>query len=185
MKRRDLTPEEQQLWYKLIKDVEKLPKSETTPPDLPNIPRNQAPRRYRDPGPQPLPSITGRKAPEKTTISRKEARRLKIESRLDLHGFSQDQAFQALLRFLKVGFRDGKTWVLVITGKGTTDDLGGLLPHGPHQGKGVLKRAVPAWLQEYPLKDIVSGYTEARQEDGGDGALYIRLKHAIKDGSHT
>lgn len=92
-----------------------------------------------------------------------------IDKTLDLHGMTQAAAHQALLRFVATAMRQEKRTLLVITGKGSR-----------LAGGGVLRRLLPLWLEEPPLRAKVLACTPARIEDGGDGAFYVRLrkKHA-------
>ena len=62
-------------------------------------------------------------APAPIALERRKARklssgRIEIDGRIDLHGMRQSEAHDALRRFLKRGYAEGKRWVLVITGKG-------------------------------------------------------------------
>lgn len=88
-----------------------------------------------------------------------------IDKTLDLHGMTQTAAHQALLRFVAGAARQEKRTLLVITGKGSR-----------LAGGGVLRRLLPLWLEEPPLRAKVLACTPARTEDGGDGAFYIRLR---------
>jgi DNA-nicking Smr family endonuclease len=85
------------------------------------------------------------------------------DARIDLHGLSQDGARSALTGFLEGCVRRGVRGVLIITGKGALGD-------------GVLRRRVPEWLGEAPLRPIVAGISEAHRRHGGGGALYVALK---------
>lgn len=120
------------------------------------------------PKPPSPPSLT----PGKTDMmDKRTARRLKrgqlgIDARLDLHGHVQATAHRALESFLERSFYEGHRTVLVITGKGK---------RGAGQ-MGVLKEAVPRWLNQMPIRDWVTGFSYAAVKDGGDGALYIRIK---------
>lgn len=101
-------------------------------------------------------------------VSRKNMRRGKVtlEGRLDLHGMVQTDAHRSLLSFLERAYLSGKRSVLVITGKGQTKN-----------GEiGVLRRAVPRWLNEQPMKLWIRGFDYAAPADGGEGALYILLR---------
>ncbi|MEM9278490.1 MAG: Smr/MutS family protein, partial [Pseudomonadota bacterium] len=82
---------------------------------------------------------------------------------IDLHGMTQNEAFDRLSRFLQHAYDSGRRTVLVITGKGS-------------RGEGVLKSAVPIWLEEPHFRKITTGYHEASISHGGSGALYIRLR---------
>ena len=44
------------------------------------------------------------------------------------------------------------------------------------EGGGVLRNAVPRWLNEAPNREKVLAFEYARQKDGGVGALYVLLK---------
>lgn len=82
---------------------------------------------------------------------------------IDLHGLDQDGARLTLTRFIMRAQTEGHRTVLVITGKGA---LGG----------GVLRRRVPDWLAEPPLRGVIAGFSEAHRRHGGQGALYVALK---------
>ena len=89
-----------------------------------------------------------------------------IEARLDLHGMTQSQAHDRVFRFLEAARNNGLRTVLVITGKGLRRD--GQI--------GVLRSAVPRWLNEPPLRDWIMAFDHAAPRDGGEGALYILLR---------
>lgn len=92
--------------------------------------------------------------------------KLPLEGRLDLHGLTQDQAHGRLTRFIATSAEAGKRCVLVITGKG-------LKPTGE---TGVLRQAVPRWLNSAELRPLVLAIRYAQAKDGGEGALYVLLK---------
>lgn len=96
-----------------------------------------------------------------------------IEARLDLHGMTQAQAHEALQRFILSSQTAGKRCVLVITGKGN-DAQGRRDPLS--KGQGVLKRMVPEWLAQPPLRALVLKTSSARPQHGGGGALYVLLR---------
>ncbi|MCH2555060.1 MAG: Smr/MutS family protein, partial [SAR116 cluster bacterium] len=85
------------------------------------------------------------------------------EARLDLHGLTAAQAERRLARFVDQAARIGVRCLLVITGKGS-------------EGKGVLRRLVPLWLKTPPLSGQILAISQARQADGGGGALYVMLR---------
>lgn len=93
-----------------------------------------------------------------------------IDERLDLHGATQEAAHAILRGFLATARARGARIVLVITGKGK----GGADPHD----RGVLRRAVPHWLSEPSLREVVLGFEEAHLAHGGAGAIYVRLRRA-------
>ena len=91
--------------------------------------------------------------------------RLPIDARIDLHGLVQGEAHSLLYGFLHKAHAEGCRMVLVITGKGSS--LG---------SEGVLRRAIPGWLQTPQFRHLVAGFDEASRTHGGEGALYVRLR---------
>tara|TARA_B100000900_G_C20513164_1_gene688892 strand:+ start:102 stop:680 length:579 start_codon:yes stop_codon:yes gene_type:complete len=110
---------------------------------------------------------------ETSGIDRSSARRLqrgqfRIEDRLDLHGSSQQQAHKQLISFISRAVQQNFRHVLVITGKG-------------REGYGILRQQVPTWLKDLPLRQYINAISYAQPQDGGTGALYIRLKRQRGD----
>ena len=89
--------------------------------------------------------------------------KMPLEARLDLHGLSQLEARHYLQQFIVTALQNGLRNILVITGKG-------------RMGQGVLRTNVPQWLSERPLSDHIIAFGPSRPQDGGAGALYVRLK---------
>jgi DNA-nicking Smr family endonuclease len=147
------------------------PRPATTP--APPRPVADAPAKRAVPSIQPFDPKRAR---------RLRAGRIEIEARIDLHGMKQAEAHAALRRFLVAAHRDGKRTVLVITGKGgpakgSSDDE---RPWGHGHARGVLKRNVPHWLGEAELRRIVVSFTAASARHGGEGAIYVHLRSALK-----
>ena len=90
----------------------------------------------------------------------------KIEARLDLHGMTQDEAHRALNTFLDRAEHAGWRCVLVITGKGRPGT----------SAAGVLRAAVPRWLNEAPNRARLLAFAAAQPKDGGAGAMYLLLR---------
>lgn len=171
--KRPLRPEELKLWSLVAGTVRPAPgKAHPPPPPVPPEARvaskhdgrmsttakpETAPKSAlrREPAP-PHPIEPGRRR----RISRE---RDPIGRRLDLHGLDQDRARRALAYFLEDAATDGVRAVLVITGKGA-------------QGDGVLRRRLPDWLSEPPIRPLVAGFSHADRHHGGEGAYYIALK---------
>lgn len=95
-----------------------------------------------------------------------------IDERLDLHGYTEAAAHSLLRGFLITARSRGARVVLVITGKGQGP---GKDHRGPHE-RGILRRAVPHWLADPSLRDVVLGFEEAHLAHGGAGAIYVRLR---------
>jgi DNA-nicking Smr family endonuclease len=171
MKGRPPKGDERALWRAAMRDVAPLAGRLAEPAEAPAAPRppRRAPAtRTRPPAPSPaLPALTEDAAPGLDRRSAERLRRgtLPVEARLDLHGMTQDEAHQALAVFLARGEAAGWRCVLVITGKGA-------------RGGGVLRTAVPRWLNEWPNRRRLLAFAPAQPKDGGGGALYLLLRRA-------
>jgi DNA-nicking Smr family endonuclease len=105
-------------------------------------------------------------APLEARLRQRLARgRVAVEDTLDLHGYRQEEAHRVLRNFLIRAQGRGAKLVLVVTGKGRTA-----------AEPGVLRRAVPLWLEAADLRSVVVGFGEATATHGGSGALYVRLR---------
>lgn len=104
---------------------------------------------------------------DKRTQRRMRRGKMEIDGRLDLHGMTQTAAHRALGRFIAGAQGPERRCVLVITGKGLLKD-----------GQGVLKEAVPRWLNEGQNRERVLSFSHAAPADGGTGALYVLLRRA-------
>jgi DNA-nicking Smr family endonuclease len=159
------------LWRRATSDVKRIV-PHPTPPAPP--PKPAAPR--VDPGPTPptlKPALPPLALDRFAGIDRANAERLKrgkhkVEARLDLHGMTQDEAHRALAGFIRGARASGKRCLLVITGRGSTK--------GPLGGGGVLRAAVPRWLDEPEFRPHLLAIATAQPRDGGAGALYVMLR---------
>lgn len=86
-----------------------------------------------------------------------------IQDELDLHGARRDEARELLGEFLRDSLRRRLRCVRVIHGKGL-----GSIGQQP-----VLKGKVRGWLMQ---KDEVLAFCQAREQDGGGGALIVLLR---------
>ena len=125
------------------------------------------------PAKPPAPRPADLRLGERSGIDRSNARRLQrgqmaLEDRLDLHGLSKEQAHRQLIAFISRAVQQNLRHVLVITGKG-------------RDGQGVLRHEVPLWLKDAPLAGYINAISQAQPQDGGAGALYIRLKRQRGD----
>ncbi len=167
---RRLGPDDLRLWRHVTQDV--TPLHPTPPPDDPPpataVPV-AAPPVAAGPAPRPaapLRALTPGKIADVDRSTGDKLRRgnLAIDGRLDLHGLTQPEAHDALDRFLASSAHMGRRCVLVITGKGVG------------ASGGVLRQAVPRWLNEAPNRARVLAVTPAQPRHGGAGALYVLLK---------
>jgi DNA-nicking Smr family endonuclease len=90
---------------------------------------------------------------------------LPIDGRLDLHGLGADAAREKLAEFLRTMRTRGERCVLVIHGKGER------VPGG-----GVLRGEIAAWLSQGKARESVLAFATARDDDGGEGAVYVALR---------
>ncbi|QJE71776.1 hypothetical protein HHL28_00395 [Aerophototrophica crusticola] len=88
-----------------------------------------------------------------------------MDGRIDLHGMTQGEAHDALLGFVRRSHDQGRRLLLVITGKG-----------GAPRGEGILRSAVPRWLNEAAFKSLVLAIHQAQPHHGGGGAYYVFLR---------
>ena len=140
-------------------------------PAAPPAPPAAVPRPAAPPAAAPppaLPALGHGRMPgvDKRTAQRLKRGQLAIEARLDLHGCVRDEARRALGAFIAGARAAGQRCVLVITGKGTR----------PGGAAGVLRGAVPGWLNEADLRPQVLSFCYAAARHGGEGALYVLLR---------
>ncbi len=172
-----LSAEERALWRAVTREIAPLQSrrqeraetgdvvaEEARPPEATTAP---TPAPERPPSPPQTP-------PPLAPLERRLRQRLgrgadSPDSRLDLHGMTQERAHRKLLAFLRTAQADGARVVLVITGKGAQSAEA-------HAGRGILRRAVPQWLALPEFRPLVVGYETAHIGHGGEGALYVRVR---------
>jgi DNA-nicking Smr family endonuclease len=86
-----------------------------------------------------------------------------VQAALDLHGMNREEARLALGTFLQHAIKEGYRCVRVIHGKGL----------GSHNREPILKHKVKRYLQQ---REEVLAFVEARNVDGGGGAVMVLLK---------
>ena len=104
----------------------------------------------------------------------KKKKHLKIKS-IDLHGYTLDQANKSIKSFIIKSYEESINKLIVVTGKG----LHSQNEKDPYVSKelSILKYSVPEFISKNKnLKNIIYEITDAKIEDGGEGAFYIFLK---------
>ena len=99
---------------------------------------------------------------------------LKVRS-IDLHGYTLEQANNAIEKFILKAFEEEVSKLIVVTGKGIHSDV----EKDPYVSKdlSILKYSVPEFItNNQSLMKIINDITDASIEDGGSGAFYIHLK---------
>ena len=99
--------------------------------------------------------------------------------KIDLHGYSLNNANKVVKKFIIESFNQNYKKLLIVTGKGSRsksyDD--------PYISKSlsVLKNSVPEYIKnDENLNSIISKIVQASQKDGGEGAINIFLKNNKK-----
>ncbi|MGD8809997.1 MAG: Smr/MutS family protein [Gammaproteobacteria bacterium] len=188
---RDRRPsrEEADLWRHVTGDVKPLARREKPrAPEVPPVPQSKTQKpaaatdlrkrpepqaeTHRIPPPPRVPELSHGAAPgvDRRTADNLRRGRMAIEARLDLHGMTQAQAHRRVHAFIEAQQASGRRCVLIVTGKGIWrgNEGGG--------GIGVLREAVPRWLNEPDLRPRILSFTHAQRKDGGEGALYVLLR---------
>ena len=118
------------------------------------------------------------KIPNKDIINKKSIRHEKIK-KIDLHGYTIQEANKAVEQFIQKCFDENVTKIIVITGKG----LRSKNVENPYLSKdlSILKYSVPEFIESnINLIKMIIKITDANIEDGGSGAFYIYLKNKLK-----
>jgi len=121
---------------------------------------------------------TKEKVPNKDFFHKKNIRYEKIK-KIDLHGYTIEEANKAVEKFIQKCFDEDVTKIIVITGKG----LRSRNIENPYLSKdlSILKYSVPEFIENNKsLTQFIIEITDAKIEDGGSGAFYIFLKNKYK-----
>ena len=98
---------------------------------------------------------------DSATWQRFKTGRMPAARRLDLHGYTVQRAFQALLQFLKVAHAERVRCVEVITGQG-----------GP--GGGAIRRELPFWLDVPELRPLILAVAHPAPFNQGSVRILLR-----------
>ena len=99
---------------------------------------------------------------------------VKVRS-IDLHGYTLEQANNAIEQFILKAFEEGVNKLIVVTGKGIHSNV----EKDPYVSKdlSILKYSVPEFINNNQiLMRVINDIQDATIEDGGSGAFYIFLK---------
>ena len=112
-----------------------------------------------------------KKIPNKDFVNKKKIRHEKIK-KIDLHGYTIEEANKSVEQFIEKSFDEGVTKIIVITGKG----LRSKNVENPYLSKdlSILKYSVPEFIEtNITLINMIIEIKDAKIEDGGSGAFYI------------
>ncbi len=118
------------------------------------------------------------KVPNKDFVIKNKIRQVKIK-KIDLHGYTLEEANKSIEGFVQKCFDDSVTKIIVITGKG----LRSKNIANPYLSKdlSILKYSVPEFIESNNiLMKMIIKITDANLEDGGSGAFYVYLKNKNK-----
>ena len=102
---------------------------------------------------------------------------LKVRS-IDLHGYTLEQANNAIEQFILKAFKEKVSKLIVVTGKGIHSDV----EKNPYISKdlSILKYSVPEFINNNQnLMRVINDIQDATIDDGGSGAFYVFLKKNI------
>ena len=99
--------------------------------------------------------------------------------RLDLHGYSLEDANRVVKKFITESFDKNYRKLLIVTGKG----LRSKSYDNPYISKdlNILRNSIPEYIKnDESLNSIINKVAEAEKKDGGEGAINIYLKDKKK-----
>jgi DNA-nicking Smr family endonuclease len=196
----------ERLWRKIAEGVKPLRQTRHKRHAVPSPVEGEAPRAKRVPAPMaeklPPAGAATRHLPVKRAekplgppplvpghlagLDRRSGEKLRkgqmtVEAKLDLHGMTQDGAHAAVARFVEAQHAAGARCVLIVTGKGgkSADPFEPKAVPGRFTfsaGRGILKEALPRWLNEPRLRAHIIAAQPASRAHGGEGAMYVLLK---------
>lgn len=186
-KKFELNAEDKELFHDAVKDVKPMQQDKTIPPPLNRkiiVNRriiSHSSDDFRFAGEIMLEKLSSDEwlTPEhsihftRSEIPLRTRKKLKtgqilIDAKLDLHGYTGDEAISALTLCLSNNHAHGRRVLLIIHGKSR---LAG--QHGP-----ILKNIVYQWLKKQPE---VLAIQSAQAKHGGTGAVYVLLRRPKKE----
>ena len=99
--------------------------------------------------------------------------------KIDLHGYSLNNANKVVKKFIIESFNKNYKKILIVTGKGSRSKSF----DNPYvsENLSVLKNSVPEYIKnDENLNSIISKISQADRKEGGDGAISIFLRDKKK-----
>lgn len=170
---RDITPDEKNLWEEITRADKPLKKRGrvTTKPKITAKKIEAAPRPQASIPYNALPELSSGEYAniDRNTQERFRKGEMDIDGRLDLHGFTRDEAREMVAGFIVSHYSRGSRFLLIITGKGTFHKAEG-------ERGGVLRDSFPGWLSEPDIRPYILAFDTAKARHGGSGAFYVLLR---------
>jgi DNA-nicking Smr family endonuclease len=115
----------------------------------------------------------------KETLPNKDNKSIKeknfVTRSIDLHGYTLEEANKSIQNFINKSYEENINKLIVVTGKGLHSNN----KKDPYVSRefSILKHSVPEFIKKnIELIRKISEITNAKIEDGGEGAFYIYLK---------
>lgn len=182
MAKKDLSQEDRRLWQLYTRNI-KSTGVERGPAGEPRTPQpfkinalKQAPRqKFAKPSVSNFDSL---KNNDSNWGKKLKGGKVRPDGKIDLHGMTCVEAHDKLYHYLERAQRSQKRVILVVTGKGGPKKTGyaDFRYTDFENSRGVLRREVPLWLSSGAMRHMIVSFEDARQSDGGTGALYVVLK---------
>ena len=100
--------------------------------------------------------------------------------KLDLHGFSLEEANKTVEKFIMESFDKGLTKLLIVTGKGSRSKS----YENPYLSEklSILKNSIPNFIRNNRnLSSKIKDISKANLKDGGEGAINVFLKKNLEN----
>jgi len=119
------------------------------------------------------------KVPDKDFFLKKNIQK-DITEKIDLHGFSLENANQIVGEFINKCFQKNISKIIVITGKGLRSS--NISNPYVSENLSILKYSVPEYIKSnISLMKMIKEIRNAKIDDGGSGAFYIYLRKKLKN----
>ena len=164
-----MTIKDEQVWKSYTQTVKAVRKKAAKPLLAKTAPEKNMARKAAEKHPVQIPkSVAATALTTAATLERAREKAMRqgdieIDARLDLHGMTQAQAFEALAVFMQRCAKTGQRHLLIITGKG-------------RDGAGVLRAQLKNWLGQLPQAPAILALRPASVRHGGAGAFYVLLR---------
>jgi DNA-nicking Smr family endonuclease len=167
------------IWLNEVKGIKRLKLKQKVQPPLKPLPElkdlnsnfKRRMDRYKPSSSLRELSINDISGIDSSTLKRIDKGLYNISASIDLHGMTEEQAYQAFDKFIKNSYELHHRLVLVIVGKGKKSE-----------GKmGLLRSLLPTWVNHPHIRSLIVTLRVAPKEHGGEGAYFILLKRARND----
>lgn len=112
----------------------------------------------------PTNSVDLRKQVDPNIFRKIKRGKISIESTLDLHGESEESAYEKTIKFILKSHKKDLRYLVIVVGKGSN-------------GRAVIKTNLVSWLENHTeVRHLIMLATEALPHHGGEGAYYVFLR---------